>query len=324
MALFLVNSSRQAVRFEKANSAVLAYPALAGSQVLSYQSKELQLLVKELVTELFTIRFNLFRFSRNQAIESFSEKAGLHSRAVLQSELHFSVEAIGTLHQQQGTVSMIRSNSAHCTALYEGGKEYKTLDIYFSPQLVAPLQAVYPELGLEEEDGPPRLLLSQPCFLKPGAKAILNQILDCAYDEETSHFYFDLKVREYLFTLLEGELHAGKSRYRFTPYETEQVHRARELLLANLGRPPLTIRALARQVGVNEFRLKEGFRHFYGRGVFETFQEARMDHARELLLTTNKPIKEIAGLAGYPRTTNFITAFRKYFDLTPASLRRGR
>jgi len=41
-----------------------------------------------------------------------------------------------------------------------------------------------------------------------------------------------------------------------------------------------------------------------------------------LLQTTNKPIKEICTLVGYPRTTNFITAFRKRFGVTPGSFRR--
>jgi AraC-like DNA-binding protein len=41
-----------------------------------------------------------------------------------------------------------------------------------------------------------------------------------------------------------------------------------------------------------------------------------------LLLTTNKPIKDICSSVGYPRITNFITAFRRRFGVTPGSLRR--
>jgi AraC-like DNA-binding protein len=64
------------------------------------------------------------------------------------------------------------------------------------------------------------------------------------------------------------------------------------------------------------------FRQVFGSGVFETLLKARMQKARSLLLETDKPIKEVASLIGYERLTSFITAFRKHFGYTPASLRR--
>jgi AraC-like DNA-binding protein len=323
MALYLLNSSRLEVPFEKESASAIAYPALAGSQVLSYKTNDLQLLVKELIAGLFTIRYNSFRFSKNQAIESVAYKQGIHSRVMLQNDLHFSIENIGNVHQREGSVTMVRSDQAHCKALYEAGKDYKTLDIYLGPGLIEQLASFYPELLLNWQTASPKMLLNQPCFMTPRVKDVVTEIMDCPYDESTSLFYFDLKVREYLYILLEQHLHPKKTRYRFTPYEAEQIHKAREILLSDLRKPPLTIRVLARQVALNEFKLKEGFRHYYERGVFETFQVARMDRAKELLLTTNKPVKEIAALAGYPRSTNFITAFRKHFGITPASLRRS-
>lgn len=324
MALYLLNSDRTKVLFEKEDATAIAYPALAGAQVFSHKTKQLELLVKEFVTDLFTIRYSTFRFQKNQAIESISRKKGIHSRIMLQNDLHFSIEQIGNIHQREGSISMVWSETAHCKALYESNKDYKALDIYIAPGLVEQLLSFYPELQLDVESAATKLLLRQPCFMTPKVKDVVNDIMECPYDAQTSRLYFDLKVREYLYVLLEQQVHPPKSRYRFTPYEVEQIHKAREILLSNLKNPPLTIRALAREVALNEFKLKAGFKYFYGMGVFETFQDARMDRARELLLITNKAIKEIAALAGYPRSTNFTTAFRKHFGMTPASLRRER
>jgi AraC-like DNA-binding protein len=322
MPLYLLNTSRFEVPFVPERATVLSYPALAGSRVLSYKTSQLQLVVKELITELFTIRFNSFRFQKNQAIESVSQKKGIHSRVMLQGELYFSIADIGNIHQRESTVTMIWSGSTHCTALYENGKDYQALDIYAAPGLVEQLSSFYPDLKLDMQSEASRLLLDKPCFTTPEIKKLVTEILDCPYDVSTSRFYFDLKVREYLYVLLEQQLHPKKSRYRFTPYETEQIHKAREILLSGTDKPPLTVHLLARQVSLNEYQLKAGFKHFFNRGVFETFQEARMDRAKDLLLNTNKPIKEISVLTGYPRITNFITAFRKHFGITPASLRR--
>ena len=324
MALYLVNHTKTPVQFEQKTAAALSYPSLPGSRLLSFQTPFIQLMVKELIADLFTIRYNVFRFSKSQAIEAVSHKAGIHSRVMLQGDLRYDISEIGHLHQREDSVSMIWSEEAQCTALFEGGQEYRALDIHVAPVLWEQLSFFFPDARLHWQNEKSRLLLPQPCFITPAVKDIINDILDCPYDEQTSRFYFDLKVREYFYVLLEQCMRMKKSRYRYTPYDAEQIYKAREILLANLGKPPHTIRALAKMVGLNEDKLKAGFKHFFGVAVFEAFQHARMEKARDLLLHTNEPIKAIASLTGYLRTTNFITAFRKYFGYTPASLRRDR
>lgn len=323
MALFLLNNEKVAVDFQKENPSVLAYPLLPGSHILSFQTKELSLLIKELVTDFFTIRYNLFTFTKNQAIESKSQKEGLHSRVMLQNDLHYSIQDIGNIHQPEGAVTMLWSQEAHCTALYEGNKEYRTLDIFIAPGIAEQLSFFFPQWSLHIKDKFPQLLLPNPCFITPAVRDVVTAILECPYDEQTSQFYFDLKIREYLYIILEQQVRARKLKYRFTPYEIEQIHKAKEVLLSNLNKPPLTIRELARKVALNECKLKAGFKQYFHVGVFEYFQQARMEKAKQLLLHTNKPLKDICVLTGYPRMTNFITAFRKHFGYTPASLRRS-
>lgn len=324
MGVYLINRGRLEVPFEKADGPVIAYPVLAGCRVLWYRNEDLQMLIKELMAELFTIRYQLFQFQKNQAIECNSNKSGILSRVMLQGALHFSIENKENIHQQEGTVFMTWSEAAHCKALFEGGKDYQALDIFFSRRMVEQLSVYYPRLKPELLEDFTKRKTRQPLFMTAAVKKVVTEIMDCNYDESTSRFYFDLKVREYLYVLMEGWGHEVVSRYRFAPFEKELVYRAREVLLKDLRKPPLTVRELAREVGLNEFRLKSGFKFFFDMGIFESFQRARMEMARAMLIGTNKPIKEIAGLAGYPRTTNFITAFRKFYGETPGGVRRGR
>ena len=323
MALYLLNGEKIPVEFQSEDPQVPSYPTLPGSKLLSYQQPYLNLLTKEITAEQFTIRYNTFSFLKNQAIESHSSKSGLHSRAMLLSDAHYLIDGVGTVHQKQDTVLMLWSESIKCTALFEEGKQYEALDIHASPGLIDQLASFFPEISRLNETEGLKQLLPNPCFISPRVKDIINQILDCPYDESTSAFYFDLKVREYFYVLLEQHEHASQHKHHFSTYEAEQIYKAREILLADLTRPPLTIRQLSRKVALNEFKLKTGFKHFFSIGVFECFQRARMERAKILLLTTTKPIKEISVLSGYPRMTNFITAFRKHFGYTPASLRRS-
>jgi AraC-like DNA-binding protein len=323
MTLYLLNGTRIPVEFKSEGAAAPSYPALRGSRVLSYGTDTLQLTVKELATELFTLRYNWFRFFKNQALEAISPERGMRSRVMLQGDLHASMEGIGTIHQLQDSVSLTWSEKAHCKAHFEGGKAYASLDIFVAPRLVEQLAFLFPKADLNEALAGGRSLLPHPCFVTPRVRDVLTHILECPYDEATSRFYFDLKVKEYLYVLLEQQAQVPPSKYPFTAYEVEQIQKARALLLSRLDRPPLTIRELARGVGLNEFKLKAGFKQFFDTGVFECFQQARMEKARHLLLHTDKPIKDICQQAGYPRMTNFITAFRKHFGYTPASLRRN-
>jgi len=323
MVLYLLNTTRTPVAFQNETASAPSYPALRGCRCLSYRTSALHLQVKELVAEGFTLRYNRFHFFQDQALEAILSQRGLYSRVMLQGNLHLDMKEAGMLLLPKDSVALCWREALHGQAHFEAGGVYSSLDVFITPRLVE--QLPFSELSsLQEAPSQGRPLLPLPCYLTPPLREIVMQILDCPYDEPSSRFYFDLKVREYLYVLL---AHRGRllgAKHRFTSYEAEQVHKAREILLARLDQPPLTIRELARQVALNEFKLKAGFKQFFGTGVFECFQQARMEKARHLLLSTDKPIKDICQQAGYPRMTNFITAFRKHFGYTPASLRRNR
>jgi AraC-like DNA-binding protein len=322
MPIYLLNQNRVPIHFREEPALGPAYPALRGSRSRVFQDQIVRIQIKELLGELFAVRFKSFCLTRQQAIETESVKPGLHSTIMLQSALNYNIEEIGPMSQQPESVSLVWGHKLRCHAILEPGVNYQSLNIYAAPALIQQLESFFPELSSQLHVNAARLLLPNPCYVTPSLKKIISDILDCHYDVATSRFYFDLKVREYFYVLFEEYIRPRKSRYRFTPYEVDQIQRAREILLSDLARPPHTIRNLAREVALNEFKLKAGFRYLFNTGVFECFQQARMYWARHLLLHTNKPMKEISSLAGYSRTSTFITGFRKKFGYTPGSLRR--
>jgi len=322
MALYLHNGDRKLVQFQNEGSAILSYPAFPGGSVQRFQNEEVNLLIKEIISELFSIRYKIFRFSEKQKIESVSDALGIHSRIMLQNDLNLSINSVETLHQREGTISLFSGQISSCSAILEAGVEYRALDIYAGNELADQLAHFFPEVQFSTEQV--RNVLPFPCFISPALHKIIDAILDCPYDKATSHFYFDVKVREYFYLLLKECTTTRETNYRFTPYEIDRLVLAKDILLSDLTKPPLTIKQLAKQAGINEFKLKVGFPQFFKTGVFECFQRARMFKAKQLLLSTNKPIKDICTMAGYPRMTNFITAFKNYFGYTPGSLRRKK
>ncbi|MDF5721948.1 MAG: AraC family transcriptional regulator, partial [Rhizonema sp. PD37] len=103
---------------------------------------------------------------------------------------------------------------------------------------------------------------------------------------------------------------SGKT-FWFTDY-------AREILLKNLDNPPSLIQ-LARQVGLNDRKLKLGFRYCFGTTVFGYLHDYRMELAHKLLIEKNMNVTQVARKVGYASLSSFHHAFRKKFAVNPKS-----
>ena len=97
--------------------------------------------------------------------------------------------------------------------------------------------------------------------------------------------------------------------------------RARDLLLADLSRPP-NLPELAREAGLSSPTLTRGFRRLFGESPFNLYQRERMHVAHYRLTSGSQSITTIAADLGYSNASHFSAAFRKQFGLLPSDLRR--
>lgn len=322
MPIYLNSNSGSLIEFQDGLPVNYSGPLLRDSKAIYFAKDTCQLIIQEIITELYTLRLNVFRFFETLTFDSVSNKEGIHSRILLKGNLRHKVKGTGKIYLREGEFTMLWADSANCKCRFEKDTEYRTLDIFYSPALFQQLIIYFPELKDLQNAGHLKQLIKNPCYITPAMRDIIREILECPFDETTRQFYFDLKVREYLYVMLEHTYNRPPARYHFTPYEIACIIKAHKLLLEDLGKKPLSLRMLSKAAAINEFKLKAGFRQLFGLSVFDCLHEERMEKARELILTTDEPLKNICVLSGYPRMTNFITAFRKRFGYTPGSLRR--
>jgi AraC family transcriptional regulator, transcriptional activator of the genes for pyochelin and ferripyochelin receptors len=83
----------------------------------------------------------------------------------------------------------------------------------------------------------------------------------------------------------------------------------------------MSLRSLSRMFGVNEFKLKKGFKTLFQSTVFDYIHELKMMHARTLLLDEKMLVNEVAGTIGYKNANHFSTAFKRKFGISPTSLK---
>jgi AraC-like DNA-binding protein len=84
----------------------------------------------------------------------------------------------------------------------------------------------------------------------------------------------------------------------------------------------IVLKQLALQSGTNECTLKKCFRAVLRVSFYQYLLSRRMRRARWLVENTSEMAKDIAHDCGYQSAAGFITAFRKYYGVTPGEARK--
>lgn len=100
--------------------------------------------------------------------------------------------------------------------------------------------------------------------------------------------------------------------------EIERIERARNILCEQLH-TALTVEYLATSVGMNEHKLKEGFRYLFDTTPARMLLDLRMRKAMTLL-ESGQQVAQAAWQVGYKYPNNFTVAFTRYFGRTPKSI----
>ena len=159
-------------------------------------------------------------------------------------------------------------------------------------------------------------------FTLPMASAV-HDVLNVPYCGNLRKIYVEAKAMELVSALAYGFVKPGLDSItmpHMKKADIECLHQAKTILCAEYVDPP-TIPALAQRVGINQQKLKCGFKSLFGDTVFEFTQKQRLTMACKLLLGTDDTITRIAQTVGYDYSCNFSTAFKAHFGVSPKEYR---
>jgi len=149
----------------------------------------------------------------------------------------------------------------------------------------------------------------------------IHQILNCPYHGSIRRIYLESKAIELIshqLAQLAFAKYKSKMSLSLRPDDIERIHRAGDILIHNLENPP-SLLELARQVGLNDTKLKRGFRRIFGTTVFGYLQLKRLERARGLLEERNMNVTEVAATVGYSSLSHFAKVFKQHFGTKPSS-----
>jgi len=156
--------------------------------------------------------------------------------------------------------------------------------------------------------------------MTPAMRMVIEQMLRPPIDSAARSLYLEGKALELISLKLWQQSRADTAcfKLRLKSDDKQKLLQAKRILLARMANPP-SIQELAHLAGMNDHKLKIGFRQVFGDTVYRTLKAARMEKARQLLRETRHSVLHVANEVGYENPSHFAAAFRDRFGMSPSA-----
>ena len=170
----------------------------------------------------------------------------------------------------------------------------------------------------------PAVLSQTSLFIHPDLYRAIHSIIHCTFSGAMKKLFFLSKSIEILVLQAEAYDRFLKQKQHFcSEQDQEKLRYARGFVEANLATPP-SLSELSKEIGMNEYKLKRGFKELFGTTVFGYLSRIRLEKAKHQLKNTNLAIGEIAFELGYSSSQHFSKAFKGEFGVSPSQFRQLR
>ncbi len=250
---------------------------------------------------------------RQELLASTDDDGSIHFNCLLRGSIHIrheggcmELDCDKTLSSYAPGQRFLLGCSADCC----------NIELRITPQLLAELTQSDPD-SLGFGDGLHGRLLQRRCSKETRVAA---HRLACLLGPNNDRLLLHSAALEFLAWQVRSLQGAVAPADGIPSRERRQLLEARERLLNDLSKPP-TIEQLSRATGLNQCKLKQGFKTLFGSSIYALFQKERMSKALKLL--QNLSVTETASCLGYSNISHFSSAFRKEFGMLPSEARRA-
>lgn len=159
--------------------------------------------------------------------------------------------------------------------------------------------------------------------LSPSLECAANQVLNCPLQGKARDLFMQGKALEIMAHQLDALSESTPSGTLEVPKDdVQRLLLARRILDEEFAEPP-SLLELSRRIGMNDFKLKRGFRQVFGTTVFGYVRRLRMDKARAMLDSGSFSVTEVALTTGYNCLGYFSSAFKRQFGILPREYKKG-
>lgn len=125
-----------------------------------------------------------------------------------------------------------------------------------------------------------------------------------------------LELLALIITQYQDDLNPNVKKVILRKADMEKIELAKEILTLDLS-CPLTIPELAKKTGLNENKLKRGFKQAFNSTVNQYIIRKRLEYSKVLLMSGSFSIQEVAEKVGYKNVSFFTRKFREKYGMLP-------
>ena len=289
-----------------------------GSRITAATGKFGVMLLQEIILEDYSWQYLIFNIEEDTSFHESFDSAVVFSLVTLEGNFvsSFNLTSNFCLTPNQFTIAFLPD--------YINILHLKKADRYVFVRMVYPRQYVsyavsfYPAFETFKKNldwQKAAWLIDQPAYASARILDLIYQLIHSFYSVSVQVLHITI-LKDILMAMLKHCVDAYKDKNSFSLGYVERIHKAKEFIDMHLP-VHFSIGHIAHKVGINEQKLKHGFKEIYGMGLYKYFREQILEIARIQLEETNKPIKEISFDAGYKSQGNFSTAFKKRYGFSP-------
>lgn len=157
--------------------------------------------------------------------------------------------------------------------------------------------------------------------ISPEIGLILQQIIHPRHEGRVKRLFLEARIFELIIAYFNQK--SEKQTGIIKKDDIEKILKAKRLVEYDLQNPN-SLMELSRKVGINDYKLKRGFKELTGYTVFGYLYKIRMEKAHYFLSMEKKTVNEVSFLVGYKNAQHFITAFKKKYNILPGSLNKSQ
>lgn len=221
------------------------------------------------------------------------------------------------LHMSPGCAATLSvAESAQLSGRWTAGQRSRSILVHSRPEDLADEQLAGRINAAIKSTG------SAPIMVTTRSSALARELFAPSLDGDVGRLLAESCALELLARSLVTENRTGRDRTPLVSrHERARLLRVQDLLIAEPDRA-YQLCDLAREAGVGVTTLKTKFPLVTGKPVFEFLRDVRLQRAHAGLENEGWTVAQAAHFVGYAHQSNFSTAFRRKFGVSPSSIRR--
>lgn len=155
----------------------------------------------------------------------------------------------------------------------------------------------------------------------PEMRRSIDDIRECKQDGALKRLFTDARMLELIMYQLEqfGQSMDNEEDV-LRDEDISKLEAAREILREQFREPP-TQKQLSKLVLLNEFKLRSGFKKYFGTTIYDYVTRLRMEEARKLIVKEKRNMYEVGVMVGFKHQASFTKSFKKYYGITPSDVK---